>query len=81
MKKDLMHRAKRIRAGLYIYRGFEIECLYGYEPEGGRNVWECIDHDGRSAFGHSYTLREAKREIDEELNGELKNENRSRVED
>lgn len=66
MKKDLRHRAKRIRAGVYIYRGFEIHCIYDYEPEGGRNVWECVDKDG-SCFGHSYTLREAKREIDDEL--------------
>lgn len=65
MKKELKHRAKRIESGVYIYRGFEIHCIYNYEPD-GRDVWECVDKDG-SGFGHSYTLREAKREIDEEL--------------
>lgn len=63
-------KAKRICAGKYEYRSFEIQCVYDYDPE-GRSVWQCIDKDG-SAFGHSYTLREAKREIDEELNKELK---------
>ena len=58
-------KTKRICAGRYEYRGFEIQCIYDYCPE-GRNVWQCIDKDG-SVFGHSYTLREAKREIDEAI--------------
>lgn len=58
-------KTKRICAGRYEYRGFEIQCVYDYDPE-GRSVWQCIDKDG-SAFGHSYTLREAKREIDDEI--------------
>lgn len=58
-------KAKRICAGRYEYRGFKIECIYDYDPE-RRNVWQCIDKDG-SCFGHSYTLREAKREVDEEI--------------
>ena len=63
-------KSKRICAGRYLYRGFEIQCVYNYDPE-GRNVWQCIDKDG-SAFGHSYTLREAKREIDEAIQEENK---------
>lgn len=71
MTDNAKWKAKRIRAGKYLYRGFEINCIYNYEPEGGRNVWECVDKDG-SGFGHSFTLREAKREIDWELERERK---------
>ena len=62
----MKHRAKRISAGHYIYRGFEIRC-HGYHSPDQRVVWECTEKDGRSAFGHSYTLREAKLEIDKEI--------------
>lgn len=58
-------KAKRIKAGKYEYLGFLIECIYDY-PVKGRKAWQCIDKDG-TAFGHSYTLKEAKRAIDEEV--------------
>lgn len=58
-------KAKRIKAGKYEYRGFLIECIYDYLAK-GRNAWQCIDKDG-TAFGHSRTLKEAKRAIDDEV--------------
>ena len=62
--------AKRLGRGRYLYRGFIIHCC-GYFDSTYRNVWEVIDHDG-SAFGHSGSLRESKRDVDEELEREQK---------
>ena len=61
----MKHQAKRIRAGKYIYLGYVINCIYNYEPE-GRDVWECVDQNGEG-FGHSYRLRDAKRQVDLEI--------------
>lgn len=48
----MKHRAKRISARHYIYRGFHIHGMY-YNPE-HRVCWEAEDHDG-SGFAHSFT--------------------------
>lgn len=58
-------RAKRIRCGCYLYRGFVINCIGYYEPD-HKTVWEAVDESG-GGFAHSYSLREAKKEIDYEL--------------
>ena len=60
------HICKKISRGHYKYRGFKIVCVGYYNPE-HRMCWEAIDTDGKSGFGHSYTLRDVKREIDYEL--------------
>ena len=62
----MKYRAKRIRKGHYEYRGFEIECVGYFEPE-KRVCWECVDPKDGCAFGHSYTLKDCKSEIDREL--------------
>lgn len=62
---DKKHRAHRIGANIYEYRGFQIECVGYYSPE-HRIVWEAVDHDG-SGFAHAYTFRECKMWIDKEL--------------
>ena len=46
------HRAKRISARHYTYRGFHIRGMY-YNPE-HRVCWEAEDHDC-SGFAHSFT--------------------------
>lgn len=61
----MKYRAKRIRAGKYVYRGYVINCIRYYEPE-GQDVWECVDQDGEG-FGHSFRLRDAKRQVDLEI--------------
>lgn len=61
------NKAKKIRRGHYLYRGFEIVCVGYYHPE-HRVCWEAIDTDA-SGFAHSYTLKDTKAEIDYELDG------------
>lgn len=63
--QKMKHRAVRVRAGKYMYRGYEINCIYNHEPE-GRDVWECVDSDG-SGFGHCFRLRDAKKAVDFEI--------------
>ena len=65
-----MEKAKKVHSGLYIYRGYKIQ----RHPadgmwSGAKYIWEVEDHDG-SGFGHSKTLREAKREVDDEIKRE-----------
>lgn len=60
------HTAKRISAGHYIYRGFQIICVGYYNPD-HKVCWEAIDTDGISGFAHSYSLKDTKRLIDYEL--------------
>ena len=64
----VVHRCKKIKAGHYIYRGFEVRCLGYFEAE-HRIVWECVDEYG-CGFGHSFTLRDCKQQIDWELDSE-----------
>lgn len=59
------HKAKRLSRGHYIYRGFKITCVGYYEPE-KRIVWEAEDENG-CGFAHSFSLRDTKRLIDDEL--------------
>lgn len=61
----MKHIAKKLSKGHYIYRGFKVNCIEYYAPE-KCSVWEAVDHDG-SGFAHSFTLRDTKRLIDEEL--------------
>lgn len=63
----MKYKAKKIKEGLYEYRGYKIRCLGYFEPE-HRIVWEVEDVDG-TAFGHSYTLRMAKIHVDVILDG------------
>lgn len=65
------YKAKRLRRGHYLYRGYEIMCV-GYYPPEKRVCWECIEKDGISGFGHGYTLSECKRWIDIEIEEEQK---------
>lgn len=58
------HKCKKLSKGHYLYRGFQVNCV-GYNiPE--RRWWEAVDEHG-CGFAHSYTLKEAKAEIDREL--------------
>jgi len=59
------YHAHRVDTNIYEYRGFQVECV-GYYPPEGRVVWEAVDHDG-SGFAHAFTLRECKMWIDKEL--------------
>ena len=63
---NITHKAKRIRAGKYIYRGYEIYCC-GYYPPERRVVWEAIDEYG-CGFAHHYSLKGVKKLIDQSLN-------------
>ena len=62
------HRAKRIRAGKYLYRGVVITSVGYYHPE-HRVCWEgCLDIEGRY-WGdyHGFSLAEVKALIDADL--------------
>lgn len=61
----ITHKAKRIRAGKYIYRGYEIYCC-GYYPPEQRVVWEAVDEYG-GGFAHNYSLKDVKILIDQNL--------------
>ena len=60
------HKAQKIRAGHYLYRGFHVYSVGYYEPE-GCVCWEAVDHNG-CGFAHSHSLRDTKALIDAELN-------------
>lgn len=59
------HKAQKIRAGHYLYRGFHVYSVGYYEPE-GCVCWEAVDHAG-CGFAHSYSFRDTKALIDAEL--------------
>ena len=61
----MKYKAKRIRKGLWEYRGYKIMYLGYFEPE-HRIAWEVEDVDG-TAFGQSFTFRMATIQIDNEL--------------
>lgn len=63
------HKTKKISAGHYKYRGFDIICVGYYHPE-HRVCWEAVEHDGISGFAHGYTLKEVKNLIDFDLEEE-----------
>ncbi|MBR5297444.1 MAG: hypothetical protein IKU29_06225 [Parabacteroides sp.] len=62
-------KAKKIRRGKYIYRGYIITCI-GYYPPEQKTVWEAEDENGYG-FAHSFSLRDTKRLVDESLNASL----------
>lgn len=61
----MKHSAIRIGSGHYKYRGFVINCL-GYYPPDQKVVWEAVDKHG-NGFAQSYSLRDTKMFIDNEL--------------
>lgn len=63
---EIKYPTKKIGIGHYEYRGFRIYCVGRY--------WEAEDVDG-TGFAHSFTLKEAKKMIDYELD---KNEDRTK---
>ena len=65
--KEIKYKAKRIHEGLYEYRGFKIESIGYFSPE-QKVVWEAIDENG-GGFAHSFSLRDTKLLIDDELDG------------
>ena len=67
----MKHKCKRISAGHYLYRGFEIICVGYYNPE-HRVCWEAVEKDGLSGFGQSYSLKETKKWVDYELDERFK---------
>jgi hypothetical protein len=68
----MKHSAKRLGNKRYLYRGFIIQG-HGYHTPDHSQVWEVEDHDDKTgcpngtAFGHSFTLRDAKYEVDYEI--------------
>lgn len=63
----MKYKVKRIKEGLYEYRGYKIMCLGYFEPE-HRIVWE-VEDENRTAFGQSYTLKMTKIHVDVILDG------------
>lgn len=62
MKKTMKNKAKRMSAGHYIYRGFEVNCVGYYNPE-HRVCWEAVDENG-CGFAHGFSFAMTKRLID-----------------
>jgi hypothetical protein len=69
MTEKVKHKTKRLGAGHYYYRGFEIVCVGYYSPE-GKVCWEAVDEHG-GGFAQAFSLRECKMWIDSELDGKL----------
>lgn len=65
---DTNKELTKISQGHYIYKGFHIECL-GYYPPEGRVVWEATDEHG-CGFAHDFTLKGVVKLIDEELDND-----------
>jgi hypothetical protein len=63
---NITHKTKRIRAGMYMYRGYMIHCC-GYHSPDHKVVWEAIDEYG-GGFAHHYSLKGVKKLIDQSLN-------------
>lgn len=61
------HRAKRLSAGHYEYRGFKVICVGYYHPE-QKVAWEAVDENG-GGFAHSFSLKNTKKLIDIEIDG------------
>lgn len=61
-----MIRVKRLDECLYQHCGFKIKCYYNDEPK-GRDIWECTNLKTYQVFGYWFTLREAKKAIDQEI--------------
>lgn len=63
-----MNRAKKIRKGKYLYRGYEITCI-GYYPPKQKIVWEAVDPQASHGYFHGFSLKELKRWIDKYEDG------------
>ena len=61
------HRAKRLSAGHYEYRGFKVICV-GYYPPEQKVAWEAVDENG-GGFAQSFSLKNTKKLIDIEIDG------------
>ena len=64
----MKHKAKRIRAGKYLYRGVVITSV-GYYPPEQRVCWEgcCEIHGSYCGDYHGFSLAEVKALIDGDL--------------
>ena len=60
--RKIKHRAKRISAGHYEYRGFKVTSVGYYHPD-HKVAWEAVDEDG-NGFAHSFSLKCTKNLID-----------------
>ena len=56
---------RKITAGHYQYKGYEIVCL-GYYPPDQKRVWEAVNMDTQCGDYHGYTLKEVKQQIDDD---------------
>ncbi|MCM1439493.1 MAG: hypothetical protein NC131_09895 [Roseburia sp.] len=63
-------KPKKIKAGKYSYRGFEIT-NHGYYPPDKCIWWEAIDNQTQCADFHAHTLRDIIKLIDEDLTENL----------
>lgn len=59
-------RPKKIRAGLYLYRGYKIR-NHGYYPPDKCIWWEAIDTTTQCADYHAHTLGQIIQMIDDDL--------------
>jgi hypothetical protein len=62
-------KAKKLRRGKYLYRGYVVTCVGYYHPE-HKVAWEAEDENG-NGFAHSFSLRDTKRLIDDSLDRQL----------
>lgn len=63
MKK---YKCKKIGIGHYEYRGYELICIYDYEPD-NCDIWEAVDLNTNCADFHASTKRYLKYLIDKRL--------------
>lgn len=56
---------KRIRPGLYLYKGYEVR-NHGYYPPDKCNWWQAVNLETGCADYHAKTKRDIKKQIDEE---------------
>lgn len=63
-----MGKAKRVGSGRYLYKGYLIYNL-GYFHTEHQVIWEAVNPETNCGDYHAYTLKDIKRQIDEE-NGE-----------
>ena len=54
---------KRIRAGKYIYKIWELNCV-GYYPPEKRIVWEATNIEDGQSDAHDWTLKGLKERVD-----------------
>lgn len=69
MDKNNKHKTKKISAGHYIYRGYQVNRI-GYYPPEQKVVWEAVDKNG-CGFAHSFSFADTKLFIDELLDNNI----------